>query len=344
MGRRYRIELTPPDRQQGVPDSDVSKVFGSRDTPRREIPKIVSKYFPLDSSRNPRAYQVSLDIDMNSSGGDGSKYVIINGLDPALTSGVLDLNLYKIKVWGGFEPGLPLATLMSGPKSVFPLVEGQVFGAWGNQVGTSLQVTLPIISTGQLNPNITLFASKGDSFKSVITRMLSVAYPGIKVTVDISDRLVYLQINQQAMFRGLGELQTYLETASKDILSRAVANYPGIRVTWRGSDILISDKAKPITTKTIILGASEVMGNPVWTGFQELQVICPMRSDIYAMDNVTLPRLPTLSTGTQAATTISPGAQFTGTYQVKSVRHVGDSRDTNSLNWATILTLFAAPQ
>jgi hypothetical protein len=311
MGRHYRIEITP----------------GSS-TP---------------SSTN--AYQVDFDLTWNSDGtlGGGNRLLKIYGIDPRCISQVTNLNFANITIYGGFDNGMPLSTLMA-PLSTQPLLVGQIFQPWGNWVGTELYLALPIISTGNYSskPNLVYQGAQGMPLSTVITQAMQTAFPATQVVVDVSTNLVLPQQEQQPCV-SLEDFANIVRTRSISYLSAALPNYTGVMMGWKGSQLIFTDKIQPTGSKTVDIQSWQLIGNPVWTSLTSLQVMCPMRSDISIFDNVTLPNIQAVQTSTGPQAVTQNNNQITGTYQVINLRHLGSFRSSDATTWATIYDLFPTP-
>ena len=345
MGRRYRIEIALPSATTG---SGAPVAFGQSGASQTTLPGALQALFPLDSTGNTSAYQVDFDLSLTSNGtiGSGNRMLTIWGVDPAINSQVNNLNFAKITVYGGFDKGMPLSTMMA-PLSTAPILTGIIFGAWGNFIGTQLYICLPIISmvgAQSQTPNLSLYGKAGTPLSTAIRNAFNIAFPKQDVVIDISSNLVLQQDMNQSVCHSLEDFTYVVSQEAIRQMKSAHPNYQGIKIGWKGTTLLVSDKVTPQGSKVVNITAAQLLGSPVWSTTGELQVTCPMRSDIQLLDTIKLPQTPTQQTAAgPVAAGIDPALTFDGSYQVIEIRHLGLSRSADALSWATILTCVANP-
>jgi len=366
MARYYSIVLTPPTNPitsitTGAPVSSnvagsISNQTGSgapvafgaapASTIQVQQAKGILDLFPLTSTGNPNAYDIEVDLIFSSDGAanTGTKYLKIYGIDPAFISQVHNLDQYNIGITLGFDKGLPLSTLMASKSRNINLV-GTIWQPYGNWIGTELYLVLPIIplqGSVTVDANITSAASVGQNAQTAITNSLSAAFPNLKFTVDVNPNLV---LQQEGGWHGtFGSLSDFIAawgSTSKSILGAQYPSYSGISASWKGDQLVVTDKSNPTGSKNVTIQVTEVVGNPVWIEAGKLQLVCPMRSDITIFDTVTLPNTPIAIGGPQVAPRWD--APFSGTYIVQETRFVGRYRSNDSMAWIAVYTLGALP-
>jgi hypothetical protein len=352
MGRHYRIEITPNQQTDAnasaTTGSGAPLAFGAQPSGNTSLPAPLNSLFPLDSTGNSNSYEVEFDLAVNSNGtnGGGARILTIYGIDPRCISQVSNLNFCNIVVYGGFDNGMPLSTLMA-PLSVQPLVAGTIYGPWGNWIGTELSLSIPVISSGwtpQSRPNLVLYGNQGTPLSTAITNALTNSLPGQSFTVDISPNLVLQQDTNQGVAASLEDFADMINKESIRQLGASLPNYQGIKLGWKGSMLLVTDKTSPSSSKQVSITASQLLGNPAWVDAASFQVMCPMRSDIQLFDNITLPSTPQVTNAAFAQQQVGQQQQqLTGSYQVTDIRHLGKSRSANALDWSTIYTVSSTP-
>ncbi|WP_321868598.1 hypothetical protein [Paraburkholderia tropica] len=356
MSRRYRIEITPATASASASQAGV---FGAKQTQDAGLPAAFKPFFPMDSApdgatSNTSFLDIELDLNSNSDStmNQGSQMVTIRGVTPQMISQVNSLNGMQIAVYGGFAKGMPLATAMAAT-GFSPLVKGTIFGAIGNWVGTDLYISLPIIpadgvgivdSSGSVQyPNLTINGKRGEKWSAVIARSLAQAMPNVKSVIDVRDQLV-LSEDLQGTGYSLDALGQLWAAESKSILG-SDPNYRGVWVAWRAGVLYITDNTSAPGTKSINLKAEQLLGNPAWTSPLQMQIVCPMRSDIYINDTVVVPQdalalaPATVTTGQYAAANNASASSLAGNYLVVGIRHLGRARSPEALDWATIIDL-----
>lgn len=305
---------------------------------------------------DPGALQVELDLFAGNfavpQGGQNiASYVRIWGISIQDIAQASDLNMTDVAVYGGMGVGLPLAN----PAEAGLLIQGVCQQALGNWIGTEMTLDLFLIAgssaTGGASgaQNITINWKAGTPLAQAIQNTLTTAFPGYTVTTNISPNLV-LPSDQVGVFATLPQFATWVEQISQAILSPGALigpwasegdvvdnQYPGVQIQLNGKTFNVSDG----TTKTtpIAISYTDLIGQPTWVSPGIVQVTCVMRGDLQAGAFVTLP--PTRVTTTQAAMTQSSllrqSSIFQGTFQVKSIRHVGNYKAPDARAWISVL-------
>lgn len=358
MSRRYRIEITAPtgETPSVAPDPNA---FGAKKPSSNQLPTVFQNFFPLDvlsDGKNVNTAYLDVELDLSTNGAStqnqGAQLITIRGVTPQMVAQVHTLNNYDIVVYGGFAKGMPLATSMAS-LGFTPLVKGKVFGAFGNWVGTDIYISLPILPTNGVGvvdgngtvqfPNMTLNGKKGEQWEAVITRSLVQAMPNVKYVVDVRKELV-LSEDQQGTGYNLDAMGQLWNKQSMSILG-SDPTYQGIGVSWRSGTLYVTDNPKSVGSKDVTIKASQLIGNPVWTQPLTLQLMCPMRSDIYIGDTVTIPQdalylAPSTAATAQAdVANATSAASLSGSYAVNGIRHLGRSRSPEAAEWSSIYDL-----
>lgn len=279
------------------------------------------------------ALQVELDIVTFSYALPmGGSYVRIWGIPLKVISQATNLNYASVIVRGGMSRGLPLAN--SAQQGV--LAQGTILPAFGNWVGTEMTLDLvlaPPLSavqspTGAL-PNLVLDWPAGTRLGDALGNALRLAYPGLKVEVAVSDKLV-ANNDQPASYANLEQLASFVLQRSRAILNQP--SYPGVGITVSGGTVRAYDGTVGGEVKQI--NFQDLIGQPTWIGPLQLQFKCPMRGDLAVGQLVKMP--PTLTTQTaQSALVERSRSVFQGSFLVQQVRHTGSFRQPDAGAWAT---------
>ena len=293
----------------------------------------------VNNKTDPGAQQIEFDIPVSTLAiPDGAAIVKIVGVDLLTVAQGSDFNGKTIKVYGGFKPGLPLATLASERLQAGLLVSGLIIQGFGNWVGTQQYLELIIIADGRKSIdtglNIVLNWQTGVKMQDAITQTLQTALPGSTVTGTLSPNLV-LAAPETGSYPSLQAFGYEMQRISRAILNpMGTSNYSGVSIQPVEGGFILSDGTSATTPKQILY--TDLIGQPTYIGPGEMQVIVGMRADIQPTDYVTLPTtLVTIAPGDP--TVPADRSQFQGTFRVVSARHVGNFREADALAWITVL-------
>jgi hypothetical protein len=367
MSRRYRIEVGTTNASLSQVGPPVSAAFGTKAASSNSLPAAFQTFFPLDvlpDGKNVNASYLDLEFDLNSnsasSQNQGAQMLTIWGVTPQMVATVQQLNNLPITVYGGFANGMPLATAMAAT-GFNPLVSGIIYGAFGNRKGTDIYICLPIIPNNGVSirdpngdiqtPNLTMDGKKGELWGTVITRSITQAMPNAQYLVDVRPELILSEDNQGTGYSLDAIGQIWISEANK-ILGNT-PNYMGIMVYWKGNKLIVTDNPNVQGSKNVTIKAEQLMDNPTASNSQQLQLTCPMRSDIYIGDTVTVPQdvLALAQSNAQfgqnavgttpnaTAANSATVAALAGSYTVTGVRHMGRSRATDAGSWASIFDI-----
>lgn len=284
----------------------------------------------------PGALNVELDIPVVPFATPmGAALVRIWGISLDDIGQASDLNNMNVAVYAGMQKGLPLAN----PAQAGLIVQGVIFQALGNWIGTSMTLDLFVMpSTGsQAQPkNIVINWKKGTPFADAIKNTLSTAFPGYTADVKISDKLV-LAHDEPGYYQTVTQFAQYVKQVSLDIVG--ADNYAGV-------DIMLSQKAFAVTDGTTPsnptkIAFQDLIGQPTWIDPLSIQFKCAMRADLSVGGAATMPQ----SIATQSVQANSPLVNaksiFQGTFQIKMIRHVGNFRQPDASSWVTTVDAFS---
>lgn len=296
--------------------------------------KIQAGGLTFDATGDPNALNVELDLPISTEAIPKSgAFARVWGIDlPTLLNAKI-LNNQPIKVYGGMQPGLPLAN----PAEQGLLVQGTIFPAFGNWVGVDMTLDLtirgPFGTPNNYKPaNVIHNWPQNTPLSSSIQNTLSRAFPQYTPQINISPNLK-LNYNDWGFYETIGQYATYIQNISRTIMG-GVKNYLGVRMAAQGSKIVVFDGTQSSGAKQI--SYTDLIGQPVWTGINTIQFKCVMRGDININDMVTMP--PTLATLTASSGTAVGGAAsnlIQGTFRVMQIRHTGNFRQPDWPSWCS---------
>jgi hypothetical protein len=309
---------------------------------------------------NPNALQVEMDIPVApfASPAAGGAYVKVWGIPLADISQANNLRFKNIKVYGGFQKGLPLAN----PAQAGLLVQGYIWQPFGNWIGVDQTLDLVILPgaapSDQKNVskpmNLSLNWKKGQLLSDALKTMLTTAYPGYTVNANVNPNLKVLQ-DEPAFFNSLEEAARYVKSTSRGIIN--TDGYPGVDITLVGTTFNIRDNTAPAQssssgnaggnaggnaagTKTVSF--QDLIGQPTWIEAPDIQFKTMMRADLQVGDQITLPKTQVTNSAQAASSLINQNVSFQGGFQITSMRHVGNFRQALSDAWVTVFN--ATPQ
>lgn len=323
--RYYRIDLSDPVTKQPIRPRSFGG-FG-----------LTSKL--PNGQTNPAALNIELDIPVAAyAQPGGGAFVRIWGLGLQDIVAAADLNDKLISIYGGMAAGLPLAN----PAQAGLLVQGQIFQAFGNWIGTDQTVDLLLLpSTGTVDApkNIVLNWTAGQSMAAALDVTLLTAFPEAQRIITISPRLV-LAHDEVGYYASLTQLAQRIEALSKEIITDT--NYKGVRISYDGVTLTVND-ATDSAPKVKAISFQDLVGQPTWIAPQVIQATCVMRGDIRPFDVVSLP--PSLATTTQQSMLrFQDKTTFSGTYWVAEMHHFGNYRQAEASSWVTVLNLIPLPK
>lgn len=275
---------------------------------------------------------------------------------------------YKVVFKGGMGKGLPLAN----PAQAGTLVQGSVFRAIGNWIGTDMTLDLylaplPLLNASGWNGtntpeqpinNFTFNWKKGQSMAAAIRSTLQTAFPGKTIRIQINAQLI-LDRDIQGVYTTPQDFTAFVNQKSNAIIGPNNPQYLGVQIFQRNDEIWVTDGATTTSTASTGGGSGlqaqtrnisfiDLIGQPTWVANNVIQVTTVMRGDIQVGDSITLPVTLTTAQGAGATQNLPAtfaqsrfAAQFQGTFQVKDVRHVGNYKAPQAGAWVTVLNCFA---
>lgn len=297
---------------------------------------------------NPAALQVELDISQTPMHApSGASLCRIWGLSltdlgaafnlgapgPAPTGPDDTTSGARIEIYGGMSKGLPLAA----PAQQGLLVKGQIYQAFGNWIGTDMTLDLILAPpTGSVDApfNFVLSWTAGTPLSNALTATLSTVYPNNKLDISISDRLT-LNHDECGHWQTFEQMGGWLKRRSQAIIRDQ--NYGGVIMAWDGDKLRVTDFTGPPAPAKMIL-FMDMIGQPTWIRPLTIGVKCVMRGDLDLQDIVSLPRGLITNTA-QSFLRFQDRTNFTGNYQIQSIKHYGNFRQPDAASWCTVLEM-----
>lgn len=253
-----------------------------------------------------------------------------------------NLNGMNVSVYGGMQAGLPLAN----PAQAGLLVQGVVYQAFGNWIGTEQTLDLVIMpGTGTAGPqsakalpaNIPHSWPKNSPLSGAIQNALKTAFPAFTVSVDISARLQQA-FDDAGYYLNLTQYAQYLFGVSKAVMNSST--YQGVGISVSGNKMIVSDGTGTQSSPKKI-SYQDLIGQPTWIGLQQIQLKTVMRGDLNIFDYITLP--PSIITTTASSfSQFRTNSVFQGTFQIQQLRHVGRFRQPDGMAWNTTIDVLSS--
>lgn len=303
-----------------------------------------------NGNTNTSALNVELDLPVAASHvPNGNALVRIWGLSVKDLSGAFNLNPQGSKpgalvtVSGGMAKGLPLAN----PAQANVLIQGQVLQAYGNWIGVEQTVDFILAPASQgaakLPVNYSIDWKSGTQLADALKTTLTTALPNAKQIIQISPRLT-MNHDQPGYYASLTQFSQFINQISTSIITDP--NYPGVSIFYDGTTVQVSDftTAPKVSVNISFL---DLIGQPTWIGPLTISVKTIMRGDINLGDMVTLPQslVTSSSSAFQGLTGNNPANNlgFTGGYQVQSVHHYGNFRQSDAASWCSVFEMTKQP-
>jgi hypothetical protein len=315
--------------------------------------------FP-NGMNDPGALQIEMDIPVAplASPAFSGAAVKIYGIPRAMIGQANNLRFKNIKVYGGFKAGLPLAN----PAQSGLLVQGYIFQAFGNWVGVEQSLVLVVLagsapantSAPATPPNLAFNWPKNTPMSGAIKNTLSAAFPNMASNINISPNLTLLA-DEQHLAANQEEFGRYIMRTSKGIIKSPT--YSGVQIAIKGTTFNVYDNLTTPSSsssssastagstqsasppKTILF--QDLIGQPTWLESPYIQFKTAMRADINIGDMVTLPQTQTVNTIGSSSSIVNQAVEFQGTFQVSSIRHVGNFRQAQADAWVTVIDAFS---
>lgn len=271
---------------------------------------------------------------------NGGTVLSVYGLPASVLSQEVSLFMAKVTLFGGFSCGLPLEK--AEQRGI--ILQGDVWNAYGNWQGVNQSLNL-IVNPGLLvqddgKPlNIVIDGKEGEKISEVLRRGLSSVYKNHTLDINISDDLI-LPEPWKTSYPRPGILASFLRSSSVALLKNDL--YNGISMIIDKGIIRLYDNLTMSGATEI--ASDELIGQPTWIEQAVVSFKTPLRGDLLCGDNVILPAWLTNGAGSLLSVNTSESyswgrrkINFSGTFQIRSLRHVGDYRNPAGEAWVTII-------
>jgi hypothetical protein len=301
--------------------------------------KIITPGQTYDATGDPFALNVEMDITVGPQHGAVSgSFVRVWGIPLSTILTANQFNNQQIQVYGGMQKGLPL----SNPAQQGLLAQGTIFPCVGNWVNTDMTLDFYLAPpTGGTNvptaANVAHNWKAGTPLAQALQKTLSTAFPSLTPNINISPNLK-LNYDDRGPYQNLQQYAQYIFDISKSIMGSNNANYFGVQMSVQGNKINVYDGTQSQNQGPVI-NATDLVGQPIWTGPKTIQFKTVMRGDIDLFQTVMLPK--TLATLTAAAGTQLPGGAgasniIQGSVTIQQMRHVGNFRQPDWASWVSV--------
>jgi hypothetical protein len=260
-----------------------------------------------------------------------------------------DLNGGHILMKAGMSKGLPLTVSEVDQQGV--VLRGAIWQAFGNWIGTDMTIDLNAYLDGaepvqegygavQEAVNLNFTWHKGQKLADAINTTLTNAYPDLSApSINISDNLVAPQEDPGTTM----DLTTFRQKIRERTISMLGKNndtYPGVRIalSQAKNQFIVTDSTKPSAAR--VLAFQDLIGQPTWIGFNQLQFTTVMRADLDIDDVVKFPKLQATQTAAEQSFQAKDKSAFDGTFFIKQIRHVGNFRAPDARAWVTVFDAF----
>lgn len=245
-----------------------------------------------------------------------------------------------INVYAGFQAGLPL----NNPAQAGLILSGTIWQPFGNWQGTDMTLDFVVVTNGSLtaqNSNVVLAWLTGQPLATSLANMLSVAFPNVKQSINISPKLV-INHTEVGAYPSLISFAQQIKAITQEIVG---GNYPGVDIVLTPTGFRIFDASSPTTPVQILF--QELIGQATWILPNTIQFSCPMRADLSVGDYIQMPKNLLGVPGAVVTTSASqPQARqqsiFNGSFMLNSVHHMGEFRQANGQSWVTVFEAVAS--
>jgi len=288
----------------------------------------------------PSALNIEMDIPIVTEDVPaGNAYIKIWGVDLSLINKASNLNFQSITIRGGMQKGLPLATQQANYSPIRNgiILQGTILQALGNWQGNEQTLDLIIMTRLVKDPAITkptpivIECKTGASLQDAISTALNNA--GINSVVKCDPRLVPSAPGLYSIYPDINLFAQDMLTHSKRILNDQ--NYLGLKFAKIDDGYYGTDNTQPADTP-IKIEFNDLIGQPTWLNYNEVQLKCVMRSDIKVANIVTMPKSNIIQ-----GKFFAPKNEifYTGDAFVSSVRHIGNFRQPDANSWVSVINV-----
>lgn len=310
----------------------------------------------VNNQNIPGALNVEMDFPITTFDSPWfASHLAVWGLSLKEIAQSFDLNNCDIQVEAGFKKGLPLAT--SAAKYAGIILQGTIFSAYGNWIGTSQKidmVLMPPIGTKASPINIQFSAEPNKPIANAVEQALKAAFKdkGYDVKVAISDELVfsYPQSGGYSSLPAFSKALLQMTTAKQfaGIKTKSGSKYEGAKITIRGKTVIVFDGTQDYGNFTADnpakIAFQDIIGQPTWIDPATMNFKTVMRADLSVGDFIQMPEklgapyvvlAPGAAIPGVPAENIRNKIHFQGKYLISGVHHFGNFRQPDAASWVT---------
>ena len=285
---------------------------------------------------NTSALQLMIDAPVTVySLAENSATIEIWGINQNDAKQCKSYNECLIDVYAGMQSGLPLAN----PKQAGLILHGVIQQSFFNWIGTALVLNFVVMAdTGLINKpaNIQLQWLKGQKISDALTNCIGNAFPGpiFKTVINIEGDFIATKDNV-GVYQNLSQLAWHINTMTKQMKD----SYQGIDFYYKDNEIHIFDQPNTGGSKKISL--ADMVQQPVLIEPLTMQCYLVLRGDLSIGDIIELPKTPyttqSSSFSQYPSSTKNSIMMPNSKYWIKKIRHFGNFRSANPLEWITIV-------
>jgi hypothetical protein len=238
----------------------------------------------------------------------------------------------QVTLKGGMGGGLPL----ENPKQAGLLAKAQIFQAFGNWVGTDMRldfILIPSLYTHHKKGPFSLTWTPGMDLSTALKNTLSIAYPGMPISMNISSSWVASH-DQSHACDTMTALALHIHNATS-------GNKIGpVNISIQNGKILVYDGT--YVAPSVQLQFNDFIGQPTWIDVDTMQFKTVMRADLQMGSRVLMPAGYQNAPGFIVTSAQSfPSSEkykstFTQAFEIIKMRQLGNFRSSDSGEWATI--------
>ena len=325
--RYYDITITPQQTPTiGQKRLDLERGKQSAATIANGNSAATLRYSSLDNPTN--AMQVNIDIPVAPQhiiAGQG--YIRVFGVPITLINQASQYYGAKVEVRAGMSRGLPLANQQQSGI----IATGAVVQAVGDWEGGQIYLDFFLVASMGIDvaPYV-VDVKAGASLDDALRQTLSAALPDLTIVMNASQLIS--NYAQTAVYGSLTQVSKFAKNFSHDI--NQVENYNGLSITVQNGKVIVDDGTK--TTASKIIKFVELIGKPTWINGGEVQFRTVMRGDISIYDFVKFEPNQVMLETAQSYANLRNISNFSSTYQIIQIRHLGNNRQQGGDNWVSI--------
>jgi hypothetical protein len=204
---------------------------------------------------------------------------------------------------------------------------------------SAVSVRARITGTDAKPVNLTYVWRKGTTLQAAVTQALQIAFPGAVVTGSWSSSLVYTE-DQPFSYKTLPQFARWVSDTSHAI--NPDPTYLGAQIVATANGFRLFDGTSPPKSKEISF--LDLIGQPTWIDAGTMQFKTVLRADLNVGDLITMPQGTNVINTVNSFTRFRNETAFQGQFQIRSIRHLGNSRSTSADSWCSLIDTYASSQ